>query len=75
MEFDSCLGKVGELLGKRPCQGKLFIVNIIFGATPVFSVIFLKVHFFGSFHGITVSMHDTCNCTAKCCENVGISRS
>jgi len=30
-EFDCCQGTVRG----KPCQGKMFIVNFIFGATPV----------------------------------------
>jgi len=39
-KFDSCQEswpKLGELSGMKSCQGKLFIVNLTFAATPVFS--------------------------------------
>ena len=60
---------------EKSCQGKLFLVNIMFGATLVFlvfiSILFLKVHFWhialhyavttAVFRYCTVSMHDTGN--------------
>jgi len=52
-EFDKCQGNVRELTrsqdnvrelsGKRSCWGKLFIVNIIFGAIPVYIRILLTI--------------------------------
>ena len=36
-EMSRNLLKVGEVLGEKSCQGKLFIVNFTFGATAMFS--------------------------------------
>jgi len=47
---DSCQAKEGKLSGEKSCQRKVFIVNIMFGATRCvylhrISIISLTMHF------------------------------
>ena len=74
------LTAVRELSGEKSFQGKQFIVNCTFGATPVFSSILVASYFrwcFSAMHFYTCDamlarVFATATCPSVCLSHVGI---